>query len=132
MLTGAKALGIDNELAGLLVWLMPEDLNFFITTMPETRPADFYLGCLDGSVFIDFNNFDSHRLVLIRISFDGYGCCEPVKKLKPLSPEDSASLKAMFKAEKLSQDRVLEIIRQTVAENKKFFWPDALAEYGFT
>ena len=37
---------------------MNDDLEFFIATMPDTRPADYYLGCLGGSVFMDFDNYE--------------------------------------------------------------------------
>lgn len=34
---------------------MNKDFDFFKTTMPDSTKADFYLGCLDGCVFLDFN-----------------------------------------------------------------------------
>ena len=43
---------------------MGQDFYFFKTTMPESRKADFYLGCLDGSVFIDFNYTPDKRISL--------------------------------------------------------------------
>ena len=54
---------------------MEQGFDFFKTTMPASRIADFYLGCLDGSVFLDFNTTSDERINLCRISFDGYGCC---------------------------------------------------------
>ena len=54
---------------------MIQDFDFFKTAMPDSRKADFYLGCLDGCVFIDFNLTSDRLISLRRISFDGYGCC---------------------------------------------------------
>ena len=56
---------------------MKQDFDFFKTSMPSTRKADYYLGGLDSSVFIDFNRTKENRISLVRISFDGYGCCDP-------------------------------------------------------
>ncbi len=61
--------------------------------MPPTRPADYYLGYLEGCVFLDFNHVDHDRVCLIRISFDGYGCCELPPDAIPLSEEDSKAFK---------------------------------------
>ena len=54
---------------------MKGELEFFIASMPATRPTDYYLGCLESSVFMDFDNYENEHIRLIRISFDGYGCC---------------------------------------------------------
>lgn len=43
--------------------------GFFKWTMPESRKADFYLGCLDDSVFLDFNYSTNKCINLCRISF---------------------------------------------------------------
>ena len=50
------------------------DFGFVKTTMPKTREADYHLGCLDGAVFLDFNQDENRRIYLRRISFDGWGC----------------------------------------------------------
>ena len=52
---------------------MNQDFEFFKTTMPQTRKADYYLGCLDSCVFLDFNRSTDNGISLARISFDGYG-----------------------------------------------------------
>jgi hypothetical protein len=40
----------------------------------NVRIADYYLGCLNGSIFIDINLNENNEVYLKRISFDGYGC----------------------------------------------------------
>jgi len=52
---------------------MNQDFAFFKTTMTQTRKADYYLGCLDSCVFLDFNRSTDNGISLARISFDGYG-----------------------------------------------------------
>lgn len=67
-----------------------KNFDFFKTSMPYTRKADFYLGCLDGSVFIDFNRIGKDQISLVRISFYGYGCCNLDKKTELLNQDESA------------------------------------------
>lgn len=57
--------------------------------MPDRRKADFYLGCLDGSIFFDFNYTSDKRIDLRRISFDSYGCCDLDNKAKSLDEQSS-------------------------------------------
>ena len=47
---------------------MEQDFDFFKTQMPDSRKADFYLGCLDSSVFIDFN-LTSDNLIISAVDF---------------------------------------------------------------
>jgi|LakMenE18May11ns_1017448.scaffolds.fasta_scaffold5292828_1 hypothetical protein len=43
---------------------MEQQFDFFKTIMPEGRDADFYLGCLEGSVFIDWSQNGSSSYAL--------------------------------------------------------------------
>ncbi len=76
---------------------MNKELEFFITTMPNSRPAHYHLGCLGGSVFMDFDNDETGRIQLKRISFDGYGCCELVNQAIPMIEFDSKAFKEIMK-----------------------------------
>lgn len=40
-----------------------------------TRPCHFMLGMQDDCVFADFDIDENGCLYLVRISYDGYGCC---------------------------------------------------------
>jgi len=62
--------------------------NFFKTTMPKPRIADYFLGCLDSSVFIDLNLNNNGQIYLKRISFDRYGCCK-IENSITLNRQDS-------------------------------------------
>lgn len=101
---------------------------FSITTMPSSRPAHYYLCYLDGCVFMDFNKIGAEGIQLIRISFDGYGCCN-VKNALPMNPADAQDFKAMMKAGVLNQSLLMTIIKKTVMDNKALLWKDALTEY---
>lgn len=108
---------------------MPNEIEFFTTDMPTTRPADYYLGCCDGSVYMDFVNCGQEQIRLKRISFDGYGCCDLNDEAIPLSQHDSQNFKEIIAANLSDQTRLASIVRKTILENRKLIWKDALLEY---
>lgn len=99
--------------------------------MPPTRPADYFLCYLDGCVFMDFNKNQNKQIQLIRISFDGYGCCD-IQNAKPMELNDAKAFTAMMKAQILDQSLLLTIIKKTIAANKELIWEDALARYSLS
>jgi hypothetical protein len=113
------------------------DINygFFVTAMPDSRPADYYLGCLNGCIFMDFDNTDDGLICMIRISFDGYGCCELGSKAIPMNLLDSNIFrKLIFKGHLMqvdlpNQKEIESIIKTTIAANRDIIWNDALVEY---
>jgi hypothetical protein len=106
-----------------------EERTLFITNMPASRIADYYIGYMDGCVFIDFNNCGENRVCLKRISFDGYGCCELSDDATPINEHDSQSFKDLIQKNPLDQDSLLIIIKKAISLNKNEIWPDALEEY---
>lgn len=68
---------------------MEQVFDFYKTEMPDSRKAEFYLGCLDGSVFIDFNKSNNNLISLCRISFAGYGFCNLTDNVNFLNLEQS-------------------------------------------
>lgn len=109
---------------------MDKDFNFFKTSMPSTRIADYYLGCLDGSVFIDFDLSKDCCIFLKRISFDGYGCCNLNEKIIPMNKEESQLFIDTYKNDNLDQYIMTKLITDTIEINKEHIWKDALKEYG--
>ena len=98
--------------------------------MPSSRSADYYLGYMDGCIFLDFDNFGDDRIRLKRISFDGYGCCGLGEHSTPLTAEDSKVFKDIFtKKEIKDQNMLLTIVKKAIALNKDLIWEDALVEY---
>ena len=110
--------------------VMPTKFNFFKTSMPETRKADIYLGCLDGSVFVDFGVSDDNFVVLVRISFDGYGCCNLDDTAVAFSAMDSQEFMKEIGKEKLHQETICRLVKKIVHMNKDRIWKEALEEYG--
>jgi len=108
---------------------MEQDFDFFKTKMPESRKADFYLGCLDGSVFIDFNQTSSNLISLCRISFDGYGCCNIADTKNLLNFELSKKFIEEIKKDKLDQGKLTPLVKEIIKLNQEYIWTDALEEY---
>jgi hypothetical protein len=50
-------------------------MSILIQSLPPFRGGRFCLSLQEDSVFADFDVGDDGRVVLLRISFDGYGCC---------------------------------------------------------
>lgn len=102
--------------------------NFQITTMPASRPADYYLTCLDGCVFLDFNNING-VIYLVRMSFDGFGCCNLGAESKPLNEVDSAQFIGMFQRQCLEQNIMEILVKKLVLINQSIIWQDAIEQY---
>ncbi len=108
---------------------MKKDYGFFKTTMPTTRKADFYLGCLGGAVFLDFNVTDEKLIYLCRISFDGYGCCYLKGKVNLLNAIQSKRFLEEIDKDDLNQKIITPLIKEMIKINKELIWNDAIEEY---
>lgn len=108
---------------------MTQDFGFFKTEMPSSRKADIYLGCLDGSVFVDFNITSGGKISLCRISFDGYGCCNLTESKKLLNFELSEKFIEEVNKEKIDQEKLTPIVKAIIKLNQEHIWTDALEEY---
>ena len=108
---------------------MTQDFDFFKTEMPASRKADFYLGCLDGCVFIDFNLTSDNLISLCRISFDGYGCCNITDTKNLLDFELSKRFIEEIRQDELNQEKLTPLIKQIIKINQEYIWTDALEEY---
>ncbi|RNC79655.1 MAG: hypothetical protein ED557_14120 [Balneola sp.] len=109
---------------------MGDDFHFFKTKMPNTRRADYYLGCLDGSIFLDFNRSPDNRISLVRISFDGFGCCGLDESSIELSSKNSQDFISEMEKESLDQKVISELVYQIINANREHIWPEAIKEYG--
>lgn len=98
--------------------------------MPDTRPADYYLSCLGGCVFIDFNLGDNGLIYLRRISFDGYGCCSLGQETTPLSAPDSDLFQRTYSQDEIGQKTMTRLIKTATKLNESLFWDEPLREYG--
>ena len=98
---------------------MKQDFEFFKTTMPDSRKADFYLGCLDGSVFLDFNYTPDRQINLCRISFDGFGCCNLDNNSKYLDKQLSKEFIDEFEKDNLDQEKITKVVLKLIRINRE-------------
>src|SRR5688572_18218198 len=108
---------------------MTQYFDFFKTEMQGSRKADFYLGCLGGSVFIDFNLTNAKLISLCRISFDGYGCCNLPDNTNLLDFEKSTQFIEKLIKDELAQEKLTAVVKKIINMNKEYIWIDALEEY---
>ncbi len=96
-----------------------------------TRPCQYCLALQDGSVFADFNIDQNGCLYIVRISFDGYGCCEfdSKTKLGKIDSEKSKKLIRLIEENELETPDVSRILSEYFKENRKILWGDALEEH---
>jgi hypothetical protein len=100
-------------------------------SMP-TRPCHLGLALQDDSVFADFDMDEEGCFYLVRISFDGYGCCYPDKtaELVKISSDQSARLIQYIKHSDLAHPELSEIIQSYLYAVRKTIWEDALKHHG--
>lgn len=96
---------------------MEQDFDFFKTKMPDSRKADFYLGCLDSSVFIDFNLTNNSLISLCWISFDGYGCCNIEDTKNLLNFELSKKLIEEINKDQIDQETLTPLFKEIIKIN---------------
>ena len=94
-----------------------------------TRPCSFCLCLQGGSVFADFDTDDAELVSLRRISFDGFGCCEPRESTTKMNAEASRLLLRATASGGLETLQVEEILRKYFRENTDVIWSDALLEH---
>ena len=94
-----------------------------------TRPCRICLSLQDDAVFADFSIGKGGGLHLVRISFDGYGCCEPGVPLPELDPWSSALLLAAGKRDDCSSPELSRALSSYFLNNKTLLWQDALLAY---
>ncbi len=110
---------------------MKDHFGFFKTNPPPSRHSDFYLGCHEGAVFMNFNCTAQQCIYLKSISFDGYGYCDQPLEAHQLSPRDSERFRLEMRKDPLDQKVVGELVYQLIQLNRRQIWSDALAEYGW-
>jgi hypothetical protein len=95
-----------------------------------TRSSSFCLGLQGGSVFADFDIDPTGCVYLVRISFDGYGCCVPDGDIPRLTAQESRTLLGLLDLEEVNVDKIGEILRCFFDRSRGLIWADALAEHG--
>jgi hypothetical protein len=100
--------------------------------MQLTRPCRFCLCLQGGSVFADFDVDPDGRVFAVRVSFDGYGCCDAPTDVGRMSMRDSEALLAMMQQGSIDETdatTATKILRAYFEQNRDAFWSDALLEH---
>ena len=92
-----------------------------------TRPCSYCLSLQRGAVFADFD-VENGQAQLVRISFDGYGCCNLEGFPRKMNAVDSDRFIQMIEARSVDQVEMSEILTRYFKENTDVIWKDALAE----
>lgn len=96
-----------------------------------TRPCRYCLALQDDSVFADFNVDEIGCLYLVRISFDGYGCCSLDSKIKigRIEKFKSDSLIMQIEANDFENPEASKILKEYFRDNMESLWEDALKDH---
>lgn len=100
-----------------------------IKNYPSFRECTFCLCLQEGSIFADFDIDDAGVVVLRRISFDGYGCCEDA--FTKMNGKHSRTLVDAVQLGSVSRPEIHELLTNYFEENSERIWIDALADHGF-
>ena len=79
-------------------------------------------------MFADFEVDPDGRVFAVRISFDGYGCCDAPADVGRMSVRDSEALLAMVQQGSI-QAAAAQALRAYFQQNRDAFWIDALVEH---
>ena len=98
---------------------------------PSSRRCALTLAVGDVA-FADFDRDANGQLFLLRISFDGFGCCTPDRvDVKPMDMADSRSLIDQVESdEELGTDETRALLRRYFETHRNVIWEEALIEYG--
>ena len=95
----------------------------------STRPCRFCFSLQGDSVFADFDVDPDGRAFAVRVSYDGFGCCDAPANIGRMSVRDSEALLAMVA--RAAVDASAEpILRAYFRDNRDLLWSDALERHG--
>jgi hypothetical protein len=66
---------------------------------------------------------------LVRISFDGYGCCATEGKVARMPIDESHRLVSLVNTDDVDSDEIREILYRYFDQNQNAIWQDALEEH---
>lgn len=105
------------------------EISKHVWTTP-TRPCNFSLSLQGDSVFADFDVDSDGRVCLVRISFDGYGCCETQGNIARMSLAESKTLLKFVDTGDVYHDEIEKILYRYFDQNQDVIWQDALRRHG--
>jgi len=95
----------------------------------STRPCKYCLALQDDAVFADFQINENGHLYLVRISYDGYGCCEPANRIMGIEITNTNQLISAIENNKLNTQTVTAILNGYFLTHKDVLWEDALLKH---
>lgn len=119
----------DGSPARRLSLSLGKSMTILVKVVPvmPTRPCLFCLSLQDDSVFADFEADKEERAFLVRISFDGYGCCHgPFKKM---SGDASRRFFELVSDESFEGPELQTLLHSYFQENSDLIWKEALASH---
>lgn len=99
------------------------------------RSCDLQISMKNDSVYADFHVRKVQGrpvLTLVRISFDGYGCCQVVGQACTMSADDSAVIQRMTAKSSLTrgdEEDAMHIMRCFFQKHQNHLWVDALTHH---
>lgn len=99
------------------------DCEIFPCKMPESRPSSFCFSLFDGSVFVDFAK-KGGLLYLLRISFDGFGCCSIQGGSNPLGKEHAKAFLKIVRGGMKDKTELLGLIKTAIRLNRPLLGAD--------
>ena len=96
--------------------------------MTPSRPCRYCLSLQGGSVFADFDVDLNELVFLVRISFDGYGCCKPEDAARTMNIEDSSNFIGWLESNNLDHDGASAALTKYFDANSDIIWRDALLD----
>jgi hypothetical protein len=99
-----------------------------VPPMP-TRPCGFCLSLQDDSVFADFDIAEDGRVVLRRISFDGFGCYGSPGDIGRMDLGQSRTLTNSLARDAVHDSQVELALRTYFRENSAFISTEALSAH---
>jgi hypothetical protein len=100
-----------------------------VDDMPSSRPSRYCLGLQNDSVFADFDLDEDGHIFLLRISFDGYGCCQTAEFGRTMSSRDSNDFVSLIESDRVNTPEMRSILSAFFKENIDVIWKDALLEH---
>ena len=95
----------------------------------QSRPCRYSFALQDDSVFADFDVDKEGHVSLLRISFDGFGCCH-TSSARQMDPTISASFVDLVESGNIATQHFAAILENYFAANAVVIWKDALEEHG--
>ena len=108
---------------------MPSEISIELYPVMPTRPCSFCLCLQDAAVFADFDIVSERHVRLIRISYEGYGCCR-AENLPTIISSGASILLSAIANESLNSPDVKNALREYFREIADLIWRDALEEHG--